>query len=171
MDALAPIVGWLAPIVSTIIITAATASINSHMKRHDELADARHAETEEKRKADAEWRDAVDKLLAKQSEALERVAQDRNKWYAWREEMVERMDTQDKRTMSILRGQTTQMRSDLIHRAHRYLDDLGRASTDEKEAFDEEYKDYCAICEAYGIKNSFIDSLQKRVMSLPEREI
>lgn len=171
MDALAPIVGWLAPIVSTIIITAATASINSHMKRHDELADARHAETEEKRKADAEWRDTVDKLLAKQSEALERVAQDRNKWYAWREEMVERMDTQDERTMSILRGQTTQMRSDLIHRAHRYLDDLGRASTDEKEAFDEEYKDYCAICEAYGIENSFIDSLQKRVMSLPEREI
>lgn len=166
-----PIITWAASIASTIIITLATASINSHMKRHDELAAERHAETEEKRKADAEWRDAVDKLLSEQSEALKHVAQDRIDWYAWREEIVESMESQKKQTSAVLKGQTTQMRSDLIHRAHRYLDDLGRASTDEKDAFNDEYSDYCAICEAYGITNSFIDELARRVMALPEREI
>lgn len=171
MEALAPIIGWLAPIMSAIIIAAATASINSSVKRHDQLADARHAETEVKRKVEAEWRESVDRLLSEQSEALKNVAQDRIDWYAWRDEIVKLMDVQDERIMSVLRGQTTQMRSDLIHRAHRYLDDLGRASTDEKNAFNEEYKDYCAICEAYGIENSFIDELAKRVMSLPEREL
>ena len=171
MEAIAPIIGWLAPMISTIIITFATASINSHMKRHDEIAAERHAETEEKRKADAEWRDAVDKLLSEQSEELKRVANDREDWYAWRAEIVRLIDAQDERTMAVLKGQCTQMRSDLIHRAHRYLDDLGRASTDEKNAFNTEYKDYCAICDAYGIENNFINELAKRVMALPEREI
>lgn len=171
MEALGPIIGWLAPILSTIIITAATASINSHMKRHDELADARHAETEQKRKADAEWRDAVDKLLAEQAEALKHVAEDRVDWYAWREEIVKLMDAQDERIMSVLKGQCTQMRSDVLHRAHRYLDDLGMASTEEKNAFWSEYEEYCELCEKYGIDNSFVDELAQRVMQLPEREI
>lgn len=171
MEAIAPIIGWLAPMISTIIITFATASINSHMKRHDEIAAERHAETEEKRKADAKWRDEVDKLLSEQSEELRRVANDREDWYAWRAEIVRLIDKQDERTVAVLKGQCTQMRSDLIHRAHRYLDDLGRASTDEKEAFNAEYKDYCAICDAYGIENNFINELAKRVMALPEREI
>lgn len=171
MEALGPIIGWLAPILSTIIITAATASINSHMKRHDELADARHAETEQKRKADVEWRDAVDKLLAEQAEALKHVAEDRVDWYAWREEMVERMDKQNKQIMSVLKSHCTQMRSDLTHRIHRYLDDLGCASTEEKNAFWAEYQEYCELCEHYGIENNFVDELARRVMSLPEREI
>lgn len=171
MEALGPIIGWLAPILSTIIITAATASINSHMKRHDDLADARHAETEKKRKADAEWRETVDKLLAEQAEALKHVAEDRVDWYAWREEMVKLMDAQDERTMAMLKAQVTQMRSDGIHKAHRYLDDLGCASTEEKNAFWAEYEEYCELCEQYGIENKFVDELAKRVMQLPERKI
>ena len=166
-----PIITWAAPIASTIIITAATASINSRMKRHDELAAERHAETEQKRKADAEWRETVDKLLAEQSEALKSVAQDRDDWYAWREEMVKRMDAQDERTMSMLKAQCTQMRSDTLHRVHRYLDDLGCASTEEKDAFWAEYQEYCELCKQYGIENEFVDELARRVMALPERPI
>jgi len=105
--------------------------------------DERHEETERKRRAEAEWRGDVERRLARQDEKIS----------------------------AVLKGQTTQMRSDLIHRAHRYLDDLGKASTDEKDAFNDEYRDYCAICEAYGITNSFIDELARRVMALPEREI
>ena len=171
MEALGPIIGWLAPILSTIIITAATASINSHMKRHDELAAERHAETEKKRKADAEWRETVDKLLAEQAEALKHVADDRVDWYAWREEIVKLMDAQDERIMSVLKGQCTQMRSDVVHRAHRYLDDLGMASTEEKDAFWAEYQEYCLLCKQYGIENSFVDELAQRVMALPGREL
>lgn len=171
MEAITPIIGWLAPIISTIIITAATASINSHMKRHDQLAEARHLETEEKRKADAEWRDTVDRLLSEQSAALKHVAEDRIDWYSWRAEIVKLMDTQDERIMSVLKGQCTQMRSDVVHRAHRYLDDLGMASTEEKAAFWEEYQEYCLLCEQYGIKNDFVKELAQRVMQLPEREI
>ena len=166
-----PIITWAASIASTIIITAATASINSHMKRHDELAAERHAETEEKRKADAEWRETVDKLLSEQAEALKHVAEDRADWYAWREEMVKRMDAQNKKTMSMLKSHCTEMRSNTVHRAHRYLDDLGCASTEEKNAFWAEYEEYCELCEQYGIENKFVDELAKRVMDLPERPI
>ena len=171
MEALAPIISWLAPIVSTIIITAASASINSSMKRHDQLADARHAETEAKRRADEEWRQTVDKLLSEQSAALRSVAQDRIDWYAWRAEIVERMDEQDDKFMSMLKAQVTQMRSDTLHKCHRYLDDLGMASTEEKTAFWAEYEEYCELCEKYGIENNFVKELAQRVMHLPEREI
>ena len=53
------IIQWLAPILSTVIIAAATASINAQVQRSQRTADERHAETEAKRKAEAEWRDAV----------------------------------------------------------------------------------------------------------------
>lgn len=171
MEALAPIIGWLAPIVSAIIIAAATASINSSVKRHDQLADARHAETEAKREVEAKWRESVDRMLSEQSESLNRVAQDRVDWYAWREEIVKLMDDQDRRTKSLLKAHVTQMRSDCLHRVHRYLDDLGCASTEEKEAFWAEYQEYCDLCEQYGIENEFVEGLARRVMALPEREI
>ena len=88
---------------------------------------------------------------------------------AWREGVNKRLDEQDAKIDAVLKGQTTQMRSDLIHRAHRYVDDLGCASVDEKKAFWDEYEDYCAICEAYEIKNNFVDLLAKQVMELPDR--
>jgi len=58
------IIAWAAPIASTIIVTAATASINAHIKRRDQVADERHAETEAKRRAEAEWRDDVNSSMA-----------------------------------------------------------------------------------------------------------
>lgn len=58
------LIGWLAPILSTIIITAATASINAHLQRSQKLADERHAETEAKRKAEAEWRERMEEAIS-----------------------------------------------------------------------------------------------------------
>lgn len=136
------ILGWLAPILSTIIIAAATASINSKIAAGERKRDEARAETEAKRKAEAEWRARIE----------------------------ERMDEQDERVESVLKGQCTQMRSDVVHRAHRYLDDLGMASTEEKDAFWAEYEEYCNLCEQYGIENNFVDELARRVMTLPERE-
>ena len=137
------LIGWLAPILSTIIITAATASINAHLQRSQKLADERHAETEAKRKAEAEWRDKV----------------------------VKRLDKQDETINTILTAQCSQMRSDIVHKCHRYLDDLGRASIEEKNALKAEHDEYSAVCEANGIVNSFVDMMVQRVMDLPEREV
>lgn len=134
---------WLAPIMSTLITTGGLALINAKINLGERKRDEARAETEEKRASEKKWRDAIEK----------------------------RMNEQDEKIDAVLQGQTTQMRSDLVHRAHRYLDDLGKASTDEKNAFDSEYHDYCDICDAFGIENSFIDELHKRVMSLPEREL
>lgn len=77
--------------------------------------------------------------------------------------------TQNKIIDLILRGQVSQMRSDIIHKAHRYLDDLGRASAEEKNAFNEEYKEYNLICKTAEIKNNFVQSLHDQVMALPGR--
>lgn len=103
-------------------------------RKLNQRMDERHKETERKRRAEAEWREDVEHRLTRQDEKIS----------------------------AVLKGQTTQMRSDLIHRAHRYLDDLGKASTDENNAFNDEYRDYCAICDAYDIENNFIDELARR---------
>lgn len=88
----------------------------------------------------------------------------------WREHVVTRLDQQDERIDTILTAQCSQMRSDLIHRAHRYVDDLGCAGTEEKQSFWAEYEDYMRICDANNIVNHFIDNLAKQVMALPNRE-
>ena len=142
MDQLTPIVTWAAPIASTLIVTAVTASINDKIKAGEAKRDEARAETDAKRKAEAARLDRIEG----------------------------RIDAQDAKIDAVLKGQTTQMRSDLIHRAHRYIDDLGCASVEEKQAWWAEYVDYGAICEAYHIKNSFVDELAKQVMALPDRE-
>lgn len=165
MEALAPIIGWLAPILSTIIITAATASINAHMKRHDELADARHAETEEKRKADAEWRETVDKLLMEQAEALKHVAEDRADWYAWRAAMVERLDAQDKKLDALTDATQTTMRTTLLHYIEKYLT-RGWITPEERASLNDMHSKYAALN-----ANGFIDGYMNRIAKLPDREI
>lgn len=143
MEAFNPIISWLAPILSTLIVCAGQLALNSRFKRADEKRDAARDETEKKRRAESEWRDRIE----------------------------ERLDGQDEKIMSMLKSQVTQMRSDVIHRTHRYLDDLGMASTEEKDAFWAEYEEYCELCEQYGIENNFVDELAQRVMALPEREL
>lgn len=135
MDKLTPIIGWLSPILSTLIVTALTAQINAHTKRREQRED-----------------------------------EEREERAAWREKVVDRLDEQDAKVDAVLKGQCTQMRSDLIHKAHRYIDDLGAAGTEEKQAFWAEYEDYQALCDAYHIKNSFVDHLAEQVMALSTRE-
>lgn len=96
----------------------------------------------------------------------------------WREDMERRMDEfeaklaeMNDKANATLRGQLTQMRSDTVHKAHRYLDDLGCASTDEKQAFDAEYQEYARLCDAYGIENEFVENLHRQVMALPGRDV
>lgn len=89
----------------------------------------------------------------------------------WRERVVKRLDKQDERIDTILTAQCSQMRSDIVHKCHRYLDDLGKASTEEKDALKAEHEEYSAVCQANGIVNNFVDMMVQRVMELPERDV
>lgn len=142
-DAIRGIWAWLAPIAAGFLTLAGQLWLNQRFKRADEKRDQARADTDAKRAAEAEWRECIE----------------------------QRLDKQDEKIDSVLKGQCTQMRSDIVHKAHRYLDDLGMASTEEKQAFWVEYEDYQLICEQYGIENHFVDELAKRVMELPEREV
>ena len=167
MEHLAPIIGWLAPILSTLIVTALTAQINARSKIADEKRDEARAEAAMQREKQAEWQRSVDEKL----QAHEDFIAERDDWFEWRRRIERDFAEQNSRTAVILELQCSQIRSDLIHRSHRYIDDLGCASTEEKDAFWAQYEDYQRICEANGIENHFIDRLAAQVMALPTREI
>lgn len=164
------IVTWAAPIAAALLTCAGQLWLNQRFKRADEKRDSARAETDAKRAAEAEWRKSVDRLLGEQGEALKSVADDRVDWYAWREAMVGRMDEHDDRIAAVLESQCTQMRSDITHKIHRYLDDLHAASTEEKQSLFAEYEVYCNVCNKYGIKNHFVEKLIQQVMELPDRD-
>lgn len=134
-------VAWLAPIAATLVTLAGQLWLNGKFKSAEDKRDQARAETDAKRAAEAEWRKQV----------------------------VERLDKQDERIDAVLQGQVTQMRSDVTHKIHRYMDDLGCASTEEKNSLNEEYRLYCLICEKYGIENDFVAELMSQVMKLPNR--
>ena len=136
-------VQWAAPILSTLIITYLTARINQRIADGERKRDAARAETEAERRERAEWRGRVE----------------------------ERLHGQDERLETVLNAQCTLMRTDLIHKAHRYIDDLGCAGTEEKQAFWAEYEEYQAICDANDIVNHFVDQLVQQVMELPNRVV
>lgn len=138
-----PIIAWVSPILSTVIVTFLTASIKVRMDEAERRREEARAETEEERRERREWRESVDRQL-------EKLAND-NKL--------------------ALEGQCSQMRSDIIHKCHRYLDDLGKASVEEKQSLNASYDDYLKLCEALEIENHFVDNLVKRTMALPERDI
>lgn len=79
---------------------------------------------------------------------------------AWRKSMTKQVDTISESLVCVMRG-------DLIHKAHRYVDDKGYASIEEKDSWHEEWTQYQAVCP----KNGFIDTLAEQVMSLPEHPI
>lgn len=135
------VLNWLAPILSTLIVCAGQLMLNSRFKRADEKREQARIETTEKRAAEAEWRDKI----------------------------LGRLEEQDDRIDTILKAQCSQTRSDIIHKCHRYLDDIGCASTEEKQALHAEHEEYSAICEANDIANHFVDDLVNQVMHLPNR--
>ena len=165
MEALGPIIGWFAPILSTIIITAATASINAHIKRHEQIAEERNARTEEKRKADATWRESVDKMLEEQSDALKAVAQDCADSHEWRAAMAKRMDAQDKKLDALTDATQTTMRTTLLHYIEKYLT-RGWITPEERSSLIDMHKKYAALN-----ANGFIDGYMNRIAKLPDREI
>lgn len=128
-------------LIGQALVALGQRKLNMRMNEGERVRNDARAETEAKRAAEAEWRDGVEQRLAEQDEKID----------------------------AVLRGQTTQMRSDLVHKAHRYIDDMGCAGVEEKKAWWAEYEDYCAICEAHSIKNSFVDQLAQLVMTLPDR--
>lgn len=141
MDA-GQVLGWCGPILAALATCAGQLWLNQRFKRADEKRDAAQAQTDAKRKTEAEWRDDIDK----------------------------RMNCQDTKIESVLEAQCTQMRSDITHKIHRYMDDLKCASTEEKDSLWAEYEVYCDICIKHGIRNHFVEQLVKQVMDLPDRE-
>jgi hypothetical protein len=63
-DALTQFLGWVSPIASTVIVTALTAQIKARQDAAERKRDEAQAETEAKRKAEAEWRERMDGSMA-----------------------------------------------------------------------------------------------------------
>lgn len=116
MEALGPIIGWLAPILSTIIITAATASINAHIKHHEQIAEERNAKTEEKRREEAEWRERIERY----------------------------MNEQDKKLDALTDATQTTMRTSMLHYIEKYLT-RGWITPEERSSLNDMHNKYAAL--------------------------
>lgn len=130
-------------LIGQALVALGQRKLNMRMDEGERVRNDARAETEAKRAAEAKWRDDV----------------------------TRRLDKQDERIDTILTAQCSQMRSDIVHKCHRYLDDLGKASTEEKDALKAEHDEYSAVCEANEITNNFVDIMVQRVMELPERDV
>lgn len=116
------------------------------------------------------WMDAQFRLWDKRRDEADQAKNQRHaEEKAWRESVSTRLDDLENNSTLLLSASIANTRADLIHKGHRYIDDLGKASTEEKESFHKQYVDYCAFCEAAGIENEFIEELVKQVMALPNR--
>lgn len=136
--------------VSVLVQAAGLAIIAGIQKSADAKRDKAKADTDAKRAVEAEWRDSITKRL---------------------DDIDKRLDDIEEKQGRSISQQASQIRSDIVHKCHRYLDDLGRASTEEKEALADEHKQYSKFCDDLDIDNNFIDELVARVMELPEREL
>lgn len=130
-------------LVGQTLVALGQRRLNLRMDEGEAKRNQAKADTDAKRAAEAEWREGIDRRLDDMEEKLNRSVSQ----------------------------QTVQIRSDIVHKCHRYLDDLGRASSEEKEALNDAYEQYCTFCADLEIKNDFIDMLVARVMELPEREV
>lgn len=130
-------------LIGQTLVALGQRKLNQRMDEGEAKRNQAKADTDAKRAAEAQWRESIDKRLDDMEEKLNRSVSQ----------------------------QTVQIRSDIVHKCHRYLDDLGRASSEEKEALNDAYEQYCRFCSDLEIENDFIDMLVARVMELPEREV
>ena len=137
-----PYIQQVVTTISSVVVVVATAIVNQRMKERDRVLDERHEETEKERQRRDSWREGMSSRVGRLETVLD----------------------------VILELQLSQMRSDLVHRAHRYVDDRGAASTEEKDVFWQQYQDYIRLCDAHGKDNNFIDRLAQQVMDLPTRD-
>lgn len=110
----------------------------------------------------------INKWMSEGKKEREREERERKEWRA---SVDDRLKDQDGKIDTLLDLSCSQNRSDVVHKCHRYLDDLGCASSEEKQALWAQHEDYKRICDANGIENHFVEQLVQRVMELPEREI
>lgn len=110
----------------------------------------------------------INRRMDESKQDAEKEASERR---AWRASVDEKLSEQDGKIDTLLDLSCSQNRSDVVHKCHRYLDDLGCASSEEKAALWAQHEDYKRICDANGIENHFVEQLVQRVMELPEREI
>lgn len=137
-------------LIGQTLVALGQRKLNQRMDEGEAKRNQAKADTDAKREAEARWREDVKRRM---------------------DEFEAKLAEMNDKVNATLRGQLTQMRSDTVHKAHRYLDDLRCASTDEKQAFDAEYQEYAELCNAYGIKNEFVDNLHRQVMALPGRDV
>lgn len=130
-------------LIGQTLVALGQRRLNMRMDEGEAKRNDAKAETEAKRAAEAAWREEVDKRLA---------------------------DIEEKMDRTILQ-QAMQIRSDIVHKCHRYLDDLHAASIEEKNVLADQHKQYSQFCKDLGIVNDFIDNLVAKVMELPNREI
>ena len=110
----------------------------------------------------------IKRWMERREKDSEKEADERKRWRAG---VDEKLDEQERKIDTLLDLSCSQTRSDVVHKCHRYLDDLGCASSEEKQALWAQHEDYKRICDANGIENHFVEQLVARVMELPEREI
>lgn len=128
-------------LIGQTLVALGQRKLNQRMDESERLRNDARAETQAKRDAEAEWRRRIDL----------------------------RLDDIEERQSRSIAAQAAQIRSDIVHKCHRYLDDLGKASTEEKESLHDEHEQYSQFCNDLDLENNFIDNLVKRVMALPER--
>lgn len=130
-------------LVGQTLVALGQRRLNMRMDEGERKRNDARAETEAKRAAEAEWQDSVTKRLDEIEGKVDRSVTQLAMW----------------------------TRSDIVHKCHRYLDDLGKASIEEKQALHDEHVQYTQFCDDLGIDNNFIDNLVARVMELPERDV
>ena len=137
-------------LVFPLILLVGQAIVALGQRKISQRMDDGQAKTDAKRKAEAEWRESIDKRLT---------------------DMEDKLDELEAKQNRSISQQAVQIRADIVHKCHRYLDDLGRASSEEKETLNDAYEKYSEFCEDLEMENDFIDLLVQRVMELPEREV
>lgn len=162
-----PFLQWAAPILSAIIVTITTASINAKIAAGEKKRDEARVERDEERREREEWRERVEEQLRTHGEFIA----ERDDWFEWRKRIEREFSEQNGSIITILEAQCTQMRSDITHKVHRYMDDLQCASDEEKQSLQGEYDLYCSICRKYGIENHFVEHMVRQVMELPSRSL
>ena len=143
-------IDWLAqnPLTLGFLTLLGQLWLNRRFKLADEKRDEARSGTEKKRQEEQEWRNHMDRRMDDLDNRVDEI-----------------LDTQG----VILDTQCAQTRSDILHKVHRYIDDLGCASIEEKSALKAEHQNYQRICKENDIENEFIDGLVEQVMNLPSR--
>ena len=160
-------------IINTLIIPLALIAgqlwLNLRFKWYGEKRERDQLEKKQRQIKDDEWRESITNHLKEQDVKIDKLMATDDA--EWRESITKQLNDQDESLRIVVTSWATTMRSDLIHRAHRYIDDLGCASVEEKDAIHAQWEEYQSFCKKNKITNNFIDNLMIVVMNLPTREV